>query len=173
MHSRKQIKRLRRYLKVVTAALILNIIVPTTAQAQTVSPSDSTGNSHTVLVQNQPTEKQTSPLTTLPEPTEKPQPPIKKTLTVRASAYSSTVDQCDSDPFTTASGAKVRDGGIAMNGMPFGTKVRIPSHYGDKVFTVTDRMNARWGNQKIDIWMPTRHDAIQWGVRTVTLEILS
>ena len=172
MHSRKQIKRLRRYLAVVTAALILNIIVPTTAQAQTVSPSDSTGNSYSVLVQNQPTEKQTSPLTTLPEPTTRPVV-AKKTITVRASAYSSTVDQCDSDPFTTASGAKVRDGGIAMNGIPFGTKVRIPSHYGDKVFTVTDRMNARWGNQRIDIWMPTRHDAIQWGVRTVTLEILS
>lgn len=172
MHSRKQLKRLRRYLIVVTAALVLNIIVPTTAQAQPVSPSDSTGNSHAVIVQNQPTEKSTSSLTTLPEPTERPLI-VTKTMLVRASAYSSTIDQTDGDPFTTASGAKVRDGGIAMNGIQFGTKVRIPSHYGDKVFTVTDRMNARWGNKRIDIWMPNRGAAKQWGVRTVTVEIVT
>lgn len=172
MHSRKQLKRLRRYLIVVTAALVLNIIVPTTAKAQSVSPSDSTGNSNTVIVQNQPTENPTSSLTTLPTPLDKPIV-VKKSLTLRASAYSSTVDQCDGDPFTTASGTKVTDGIIAMNGMPFGTKVRIPSHFGDKVFTVTDRMNARWGSKRIDIWMPNRSAALQWGVRTVSIEIVS
>jgi 3D (Asp-Asp-Asp) domain-containing protein len=172
MYSRKQFRRLRRYLIVVTAALVLNIIVPTTAQAQTVSPSDSTGNSHSVLVQNQPTEKPTSSLTNLPEPTARPMI-VKTTMVIRASAYSSTVDQCDGDPFTTASGTKVRDGIVAMNGLPFGTKIRIPSHYGDKIFTVTDRMNAKWGNKRIDIWMPTRNDAKQWGVRTVTVEIVT
>lgn len=172
MYSRKQLKRLRRYLIVVTAALVLNIIVPTTAQAQSVSPSDNTGNSNTVIVQNQPTEKSTSSLTTLPEPTDRPLI-VKKTMTVRASAYSSTVDQCDGDPFTTASGEKVRDGIVAMNGLPFGTKIRIPSHYGDKIFTVTDRMNAKWGTKRIDIWMPSRGAAKQWGVRTVTVEIVT
>ncbi len=172
MHSRKQLKRLRRYLIVVTAALVLNIIVPSTAKAQLVSPSDSTGNSHPVLVQNQPTEKQTSSLTTLPEPTDRPLI-VKKTMTVRASAYSSTVDQTDNDPYTTASGEQVRDGIIAINSLPFGTKVRIPTYYGDQVFTVEDRMNTKWGSKRIDIWMPSRHAATQWGVRTVTIEILS
>ena len=98
---------------------------------------------------------------------------VGKRWTVRATAYSSTVDQTDSDPFTTASGMKVRDGIIAANGLRFGTKVRIPQYFGDKIFVVQDRMNAKWGTSRIDIWMPTRHQAIQWGVRTVTIEIVS
>jgi 3D (Asp-Asp-Asp) domain-containing protein len=103
------------------------------------------------------------------------QKPVKvgKRMTVRATAYSSTVDQTDADPFTTASGQKVRSGIIAMNGLKFGTKVRIPQYYGNKVFVVQDRMARRWGMSRIDIWMPTRADAIQWGIRTVTIEIVS
>lgn len=98
---------------------------------------------------------------------------VGKRMTVRATAYSSTVDQTDADPFTTASGQKVRSGIIAMNGLKFGTKVRIPQYYGDKVFVIQDRMAKRWGMSRIDIWMPTRADAIQWGIRTVTIEIVS
>lgn len=93
-------------------------------------------------------------------------------MTVRASAYTSTVAECDSDPFTTASGAKVKDGIIAMNGIPFGTKIRIRGQ-GDKIYVVQDRMNAKWGNHRIDIWMPDRHQALEWGVRTVTIDIVS
>lgn len=91
---------------------------------------------------------------------------------VTLTAYSSTVDQTDGDPFTTASGAKVHDGVIAMNGVPFGTKVRFPEVYGDKVFTVLDRMNARYGSTIADQWMETREAAIQWGARVVKMEIL-
>lgn len=173
MFTRKQIRRFRRYMILAIAALVMNVIVPTTVKAQSIVQVEAIGNSNAVISQSAPTEQSTVSYSTLPKPAEKPQPAVKKTLTVRASAYSSTVDQTDSDPFTTASGAKVRDGGIAMNGIQFGTKVRIPSHYGDKVFTVTDRMNARWGNKRIDIWMPTRAGAKQWGVRTVTIEVLS
>lgn len=90
---------------------------------------------------------------------------------VQATAYSSTVDQCDADPFTTASGQHVRDGIIATNFLPFGTQVRIPDHYGDKVFEVQDRMNRRYWT-RVDIWMPTRSEAIQFGVRTVKIEVL-
>jgi 3D (Asp-Asp-Asp) domain-containing protein len=173
MFTRKHLQRFRRYLVLAIAALVLNVIVPTTAKAQTVVPSDVTSISNAVISPTIPSEQPTVSLTTLPKPEDKPQPPVKNTLTVRASAYSSTVDQCDGDPFTTASGAKVADGGIAMNGIAFGTKIRIPAYYGDKVFTVTDRMNAKWGNKRIDIWMATRAAAKQWGVRTVTIEVLS
>ena len=41
--------------------------------------------------------------------------------------YSSTVDQCDSDPFTTASGQRARDGIVANNCLPFGKEVAIYS----------------------------------------------
>jgi 3D (Asp-Asp-Asp) domain-containing protein len=87
-------------------------------------------------------------------------------------AYSSTRDQTDGDPFTTASGAKVKDGIIAMNGVPFGTKIRIPEKYGDKVFVVQDRMAARHGSYRADIWMKTRTEAKQWGVRRVKVEFV-
>ncbi|MEK7637637.1 MAG: hypothetical protein AAB402_04630 [Patescibacteria group bacterium] len=170
MFTRKQQQRLRRVLTVAVVALVINVIVPVKVQAQTVSPSDTTENSNAVIVQPSPTDKPSIPRTTLPSVTDKR---MVKTIVVRASAYSSTVDQTDGDPFTTASGTKVRDGGIAMNGIAFGTKVRIPSHYGDEVFTVIDRMNVKWGTKRIDIWMPSRSAAKQWGVRTVILEILS
>lgn len=90
---------------------------------------------------------------------------------VSATAYSSTVDQCDASPFITASGQHVRDGIIATNFLPFGTRVKIPELYGDKVFEVQDRMNRRY-QTRIDIWMPTRGEAIQFGVRRVKIEVL-
>src|SRR3989339_1913243 len=82
----------------------------------------------------------------------------RKIFTIPITAYSSTVDQCDDDPFITATGEYVYDGGIAANFLPIGTKVRIPELYGDKVFTVNDRMNARY-YYRADIWMPTREQA--------------
>lgn len=98
--------------------------------------------------------------------------PSKRTVWLTVTAYSSTVDQTDADPFTTASGAHVRDGIIAHNLLPFGTEVRFPDYYGDKIFVVEDRMNARYGGNMADIWMPTREQAKQWGVRIVKMEVL-
>ncbi|MBI4092484.1 MAG: 3D domain-containing protein [Candidatus Kerfeldbacteria bacterium] len=92
-------------------------------------------------------------------------------LRVVATAYTSSPDETDSDPFTTASGAKTGDGVIAVNGLPFGTKVKIPDVYGDKEFVVLDRMAPRHGRNRIDIWMPSKHQAKNWGVRTVMVEI--
>ncbi|MDX1535397.1 MAG: hypothetical protein R3346_01415 [Candidatus Spechtbacterales bacterium] len=91
---------------------------------------------------------------------------------VPISAYSSTHDQTDATPFTTASGTRVRDGIVAANFLPIGTKIRIPDYYGNKVFVVEDRMNARYW-KKVDIWMPTRGEALQWGVRYATIEVIN
>lgn len=97
---------------------------------------------------------------------------VTKTIRLTVTAYSSTVDQTDGDPFTAASGAKVHDGMVAHNGLPFGTKVRFPDQFGDKIFVIEDRMNARKGFYVADIWMPTRQAAIQWGAPVVKMEIL-
>jgi 3D (Asp-Asp-Asp) domain-containing protein len=86
-------------------------------------------------------------------------------------AYSSTVDQCDDTPFITANGTHVRDGIVAANWLKFGTRVRIPEMYGDKVFIVTDRMNPRFAD-RMDIWMAERSDAIKFGMRRLTIEVL-
>lgn len=102
-------------------------------------------------------------------------PEVKPTLkTYRAdiSAYTSTVEECDSDPFVTADGSIVKDGIIATNFLPFGTKVRIPKYFGDRIFTVHDRMNARYW-YRIDIWMPFKKDALTWGVkRSAEIEVV-
>ncbi len=91
---------------------------------------------------------------------------------VTVTAYSSTVDQCDSSPFITASGTHVRDGVIATNLLAFGTKVKFPSLYGDKVFVVEDRMNQRYSN-RADIWFATREEAKKFGVKKLEMVIVS
>lgn len=91
---------------------------------------------------------------------------------VTVTAYSSTVDQCDSNPFITASGKHVRDGIIATNALAFGTKVMFPSVYGNKVFTVEDRMNRRYSD-RADIWFETREEAKLFGIKKLEMVIIS
>jgi len=97
---------------------------------------------------------------------------ILRSQTIVMTAYSSTPDQTSGDPFITASGSRVHHGTLALNGIPFGTKVRIPDYYGDQIFTVEDRMSSRYSSQRGDIWMETRHEAKQWGVRRVHVEFV-
>ncbi len=86
-------------------------------------------------------------------------------------AYSSTVDQTNSQPFITASGSWVEDGIVAANFLPFDTKIRIPKYFGDKVFVVKDRMNRRYGD-RVDIWFQTRSQATNFGITYTDIEIL-
>ncbi|KKK47778.1 hypothetical protein LCGC14_3151730 [marine sediment metagenome] len=91
---------------------------------------------------------------------------IEKTVYKIVTAYSSTVDQTDSSPFTTASNQKVRKGIVAYNCADFGTKIKIEG----RVYEVQDRMNKRFGCSRVDIWMKTREEAKEWGKQE--LEIL-
>jgi 3D (Asp-Asp-Asp) domain-containing protein len=95
-----------------------------------------------------------------------------KSIKVVITAYSSTPGQTDDTPFVTASGKYVRDGIIANNGLPFGTKVRIPELYGDKIFVVEDRMNKRYGSSRFDLWMPNYSAAKNFGVKATQIEIV-
>ncbi|MFH1820472.1 MAG: hypothetical protein ABH805_00935 [Candidatus Nealsonbacteria bacterium] len=101
-----------------------------------------------------------------------PQPKVTGRVNVVVTAYSSTVDQTDDDPFITAAGTWVRDGIVANNLLPFGTKVRMPEIYGDKIFVVEDRMNRKKGSYHFDIWFPTYSEAKNFGVENTYLEIL-
>lgn len=89
---------------------------------------------------------------------------------VLVTAYSSTLDQTDASPFITARGTLVRDGIIATNFLPFGTKVRFPRIWPHKVFTVEDRMHARFSD-RVDIWFATREEALAFGLKITELEI--
>ncbi len=171
MFSRKQRAQLNQILFVALVAMVLNLAVPFRAKAHITSAAAS-GYSNAVIARLTAPRVPLAALSTLPVSQEKPIIVTKK-LVVRASAYTSSRWETDSDPFTTASGTKVHDGTIAANGLPFGAKVRLPDYFGDKIFTVEDRMNAKWGNRRVDIWMTDRSQALEWGVRTVTIEIVS
>ncbi len=90
---------------------------------------------------------------------------------VPVTAYSSTPDQTDSTPFITASGTGVREGVVACNFLRFGTKVRFPQLYGEKIFVVEDRMAVR-NSHKMDIWFVSRDQAKQFGIKIAKVEIL-
>lgn len=94
-----------------------------------------------------------------------------RTYTIQLSGYSSEVAQCDDSPFITASGTHVRDGVVATNMFPFGTIIKIPSLYGNKIFIVEDRMNTRYQNN-VDIWFAEKADALKLGRRTVQIEVI-
>ena len=97
---------------------------------------------------------------------------IKSTMITAATAYSSTPDQTDDTPFITSNGKQVYDGLVAANWLPYNTKIRIPDLYGDKIFTVNDRMNARYKTGRLDVWMKTRQEAIQFGLRRIRIQIV-
>jgi 3D (Asp-Asp-Asp) domain-containing protein len=98
--------------------------------------------------------------------------PVKK-VDVLVTAYSSTLAETDDTPFTTASGTTVRDGVVANNLLPFGTRIRIPGIFGDKVFTVEDRMHWRKPGYQVDIWFPNTNQAVNFGVRSAYIEIIN
>lgn len=97
---------------------------------------------------------------------------VVRETTMAVTAYSSTPDQTFGNPFITASGTHVHPGTFALNGIPFGTKLRIPDYFGDRIFIVEDRMHSRYSSYHGDIWMESRGEAIQWGVRRVRVEFV-
>ena len=104
--------------------------------------------------------------------TDKSSHQIVKTIKMVITAYSSTKEQTDDTPFITASGKKVIGGIIANNMLPFGTKIRIPKLYGNKIFTVEDRMHKRKGKYHVDIWFPEYIQAKEFGAKLEYVEVL-
>ena len=80
-------------------------------------------------------------------------------------AYTSRVEETDSDPFTTASGEKVRKGIVANNCLAFGTEVDING----LTYTVKDRMNSRYGCNVFDVWHDDLVEARKWGKKTTDI----
>ncbi len=108
-----------------------------------------------------------------------PESPDRKVKAVRKyliTAYNSEKSQCDDSPCITANGFNVCKYGIedtvATNFLPFGTKIRIPELFGDRVFVVRDRMNSRYSAYRLDIWMKDKKDALRFGAKIAYVEIL-
>lgn len=94
-----------------------------------------------------------------------------RSVTALVTAYTSSEDETDSTPYITASNTFTRDGIVAANWLPFGTKVRIPAVFGNKVFTVEDRMHPK-NDEKLDVWFSTKEEAFKFGVQKTRIEIL-
>ncbi|MBU1036867.1 3D domain-containing protein [Patescibacteria group bacterium] len=109
-----------------------------------------------------------------------PQIKIKEpryTIKMWVTAYNSLPNQTDASPCITASGLDVcqrnMEDIIATNYkyLPFGTKIRLPELFGDKIFTIEDRMNQRY-YRTADIWMKDFQTAKKFGRKWTTIEIL-
>lgn len=129
----------------IAGAILLEMIIPQTAKAETFLNQVQVDNFYFKVVKK-----------------------IKMVVT----AYSSTLEQTDSTPFITASGENVADGIVANNMLPFGSKIRIPELYGDKVFVVEDRMHQRKGKYHLDIWFPEYSQAKNFGAKITYIEVL-
>jgi len=97
---------------------------------------------------------------------------VVRKIPVIITAYSSSPWETDSNPYLTAAGTQVKKGVVANNLLPFGTKIRIPEIYGDKIFVVEDRMNWKKGYYQVDIWFPSYWEAKSFGAKRTYIEIL-
>lgn len=100
---------------------------------------------------------------------------IKWSKYLTITAYNSEPGQTDNSPCITANNFNVCEHGvedtIAANFLPFGSKVRIPELFGERVFTVRDRMNSRFSN-RVDVWMLEKPDAINFGVKMAKIQVI-
>jgi 3D (Asp-Asp-Asp) domain-containing protein len=101
-----------------------------------------------------------------------PEPQVAQKIKVVVTAYSSSPGETDDNPYLTAAGTWVREGIVANNMLPFGTKIRIPEIYGDKVFIVEDRMHWKKGYYHVDIWFASYGEAKDFGAKTTFIEVL-
>jgi 3D (Asp-Asp-Asp) domain-containing protein len=103
-----------------------------------------------------------------------PNNPEKEPIRILAivTAYSSTPWETDEDPHITASGKPVKDGIVANNFLPFGTKIKIPEIFGDKIFVVEDRMKRGKSKYQFDVWFENYFEALKFGAKKTYVEIL-
>lgn len=101
-----------------------------------------------------------------------PTPQIRFRAPYTLTAYTSIPGLTDNSPFITASGARVHEGTVAANCFAFGTRIRIPELFGERIFVVEDRLHPRKGCGLIDIWLPTYDAAKRFGVKFTTVEVL-
>ncbi|MCC7522358.1 3D domain-containing protein [Candidatus Uhrbacteria bacterium] len=158
--NKKTLKKLANSLVI---AIVLVGQLPLVAVASKI-----TGDDHVAVITNNPNRTDVKNEQTFVVPKKR----AIKIIRMDATAYTSRVEECDGNPFITADGSVVADGVIATNVLPFGTRVRLPTVYGDKVFEVRDRMNSRY-TYRLDVWMNDYDDMIQFGLkRNIPVEVI-
>jgi 3D (Asp-Asp-Asp) domain-containing protein len=82
--------------------------------------------------------------------------------------YTATVSQTDSTPTITASNQKIREGIVANNCLPFGTRIKV----NDNIYVIQDRMNERYGCEDFDIYVRKYSQARHFGRQRLKYEII-
>jgi len=88
-------------------------------------------------------------------------------IVARVSAYNNLPEQTDDTPDIMANGNMVYEGAVANNCLPFGTAVEING----KVYSVEDRMNARYGCEYFDIFTFSYKEAVKFGSQKLPVRI--
>lgn len=107
------------------------------------------------------------------------------TLTVTSTAYNSIAGQTDATPFITATGTRTRPGVVAVSRdllrrYPYGSRLKIvgivPTRscglkkVPTRTYVIEDTMNRRMVN-KVDIWMESRNEAMNFGKCQLKVQI--
>ena len=90
-------------------------------------------------------------------------------LNASISAYTASVEECGKDDGIGASGVKLQPGHVAMDGVPFGTKVIIEDV---GIFEVQDRFGGGYGPDRVDIFMLSKSNANKFGRQSRTIHII-
>lgn len=86
-------------------------------------------------------------------------------------AYCACLQCCGKTDGITASGARVTSGvTAAMNGVPFGTQLKIDG-VGTRI--VQDRMARRFGPTHIDLYFPSHKQAREFGRRRLRVTVIT
>ncbi|WP_277613955.1 3D domain-containing protein [Neobacillus muris] len=99
------------------------------------------------------------------------EPPVKE-LTVKATAYTAYCEGCSG---ITATGVDIKSNphekviAVDPNVIPLGSKVYVEG-YGEAI--AADTGGAIKGN-RIDVFIPSEQDALEWGKKEVTLQIIN
>lgn len=85
-------------------------------------------------------------------------------------AYTSSVDETDDNPWETASGSRARNGVVACpSKYEFGTRVAIAG----REYTCEDRMNKRYRDlEHFDVWHESKAEAFAFGKQELPITIL-
>ncbi|MFA4830735.1 MAG: hypothetical protein WC862_00190 [Patescibacteria group bacterium] len=158
---------------VLVVSLSISITTPQVVNAETQEDAG-----HDLMILNVPFEAEELNTFSGAFPLSADRKPVK-TIKAVATAYTSHVWQTDDTPCITANGFDLCEfyekkgfgNTIASNFLPMGTQVRFPEIFGDKIFVVRDRMNARYGYGRIDIWMPELPEAKVFGVKRLVMEV--
>jgi 3D (Asp-Asp-Asp) domain-containing protein len=119
------------------------------------------------------TTEEAAPVTTTTDTkeTSKEETTVAKEITVEATAYTANCDGCSG---TTATGVNLKENpdqkviAVDPNVIPLGSKVYVEG-YG--YATAEDTGGAIQGN-KIDVFIPSEDEAMDWGRRTVNVQII-